>query len=108
MAIRLNIYDPKDKTKVIKVHEVEGYDLMLGTVEDFMDVIDLDKIDNDKEVAKMAFKGYKQIKPLLMDIFPELTAEEFKNVKAADLILLIPQIGHAIIESLDIVKNSKN
>ena len=30
MAISLNIYDPKDKKKVVKVHEVEGYDLMLG------------------------------------------------------------------------------
>ena len=108
MAISLNIYDPKDRKKVIKVHEVEGYDLMLGTVEDFMNVIDLDKIDDDKEVVKMAFNGYKQLKPLLMDIFPDITAEEFKNVKVADLIMLIPQIGHSIIESLNLVKNSKN
>ena len=108
MAISLNIYDPKDKTKVVKTHTVEGYDLMLGTIEDFMDVIDMDKLDDEKEVAKMVIKGYKQIKPLVMDIFPELTSEELKNIKVAELIKIVPQIGAAIMESLNIVKNSKN
>lgn len=108
MAISLNIYDPKDKTKVVKVHTVEGYDLMLGTIEDFMDVIDMDKLDDEKEVAKMVIKGYKQIKPLIMDIFPELTSEELKNIKVVELIKIVPQIGAAIMESLNIVKNSKN
>lgn len=108
MAISLNIYDPKDKKKVVKVHTVEGYDLMLGTIEDFMDVIDMDKLDDEKEVAIMVVKGYKQIKPLIMDIFPELTSEELKNIKVAELIKIVPQIGAAIMESLNIVKNSKN
>lgn len=108
MAISLNIYDPKDKNKVVKVHTVEGYDLMLGTIEDFMDVIDMDKLDDDKEVAKMVVKGYKQIKPLIMDIFPELTSDELKNIKVAELIKIVPQIGKAIMDSLSIVKNSKN
>lgn len=108
MAISLNIYDPKDKNKVVKVHTVEGYDLMLGTIEDFMDIIDMDKLDDDKEVAKMVVKGYKQIKPLIMDMFPELTSDELKNIKVAELIKIVPQIGKAIMESLSIVKNSKN
>ena len=108
MAISLNIYDPKDKKKVVKVHEVEGYDLMLGTIEDFMDIFDMDKLDDNKEVAKMVVKGYKQLKPLIMDIFPELTSEEFKNIKVAELINVVPQIGAAILETLNIVKNSKN
>ena len=108
MAISLNIYDPKDKNKVVKVHTVEGYDLMLGTIEDFMDIIDMDKLDDDKEVAKMVIKGYKQSKPLIMDIFPELTSDELKNIKVAELVKIVPQIGKAIIESLSILKNSKN
>lgn len=108
MAISLNIYDPKDKKKVVKVHEVEGYDLMLGTIEDFMDIFDMDKLDDDKEVAKMVIKSYKQLKPLIMDIFPELTSEELKNIKVAELIRIVPQIGSSIMESLNRVKNSKN
>jgi len=106
--IQLNIYDPKNKKKVAKTYEAEGYDLMLGTVEDFMDIIDLDKINDSNEVAKMAIKGYRQLKPLIMDIFPELTAEEYKGIKVNDLVRLIVQIGTSIVESLDLIKSSKN
>ena len=108
MAISLNIYDPKDKKKVVKVHEVEGYDLMLGTIEDFMDIIDMDKLDDDKEVAKMVIKSYKQLKPLIMDIFPELQDDEYKLIKVSDLVRLIVQIGTAVVEQLDFIKSSKN
>lgn len=107
-TIQLNIYDQHDKTKVKKTLEVEGYDLMLGTVEDFMDIIDLDKINDRNEVAKMAVKGYRQLKPLIMDIFPELTNEDYKLIKVNDLVRLIVQIGTSIIESLDLLKSSKN
>lgn len=106
--IQLKIYDSKDKKKVIKTYEAEGYDLMLGTVEDFMNIIDLDKINDNNEVAKMALKSYGQLKPLIMDIFPELTAEEYRGIKVPDLIRLIIQIGTSIVESLDFIKSSKN
>ena len=106
--IKLNIYDEKDKTKVKKTLEAEGYDLMLGTVEDFMDIIDIDKLGDEKEVAKMAVKGYKQLKPLIMDIFPELQEDEYKRIKVNELIRLIVQIGTAVVEQLDFIKSSKN
>ena len=106
--ISLNIYDKNDKTKVAKTLETEGYDLMLGTVEDFMDIIDIDKINDQNEVAKMVIKGYRQLKPLIMDIFPELTDDDYKNIKVNELIKLITQIGTSVIENLDLIKSSKN
>ncbi len=106
--IQLNIYDINDKTKVEKTLEAEGYELMLGTVEDFMDIIDIDKLGDEKEVAKMAFKGYKQLKTLIMDIFPELQDDEYKRIKVSDLVRLIIQIGTAVVEQLDFIKSSKN
>ena len=106
--ITLNIYDKNDKTKVEKTLEAEGYELMLGTVEDFMDIIDIDKLGDEKEVAKMAFKGYKQLKPLIMDIFPELQDDEYKRIKVSDLVRLIIQIGTAVVEQLDFIKSSKH
>lgn len=106
--ITLDIYDKNDKTKVKKTLEAEGYDLMMGTIDDFVNIIDLDKINDKQEVAKMAAKGYKQLKPLIMDIFPELQDEDYRNIKLTDLIRLIVQIGTSIVESMDILKNSKN
>lgn len=106
--ITLDIYDKNDKTKVKKTLEAEGYDLMMGTIDDFVNIIDLDKINDKQEVAKMAAKGYKQLKPLIMDIFPELQDEDYRSIKLTDLIRLIVQIGTSIVESMDILKDSKN
>lgn len=104
-TISLKITSKEDKKKVEKFYTAEGYDLMLGTVEDFMDIIDIDKLGNNIELAKMVLKGYGQLKPLIMDIFPELTDEEYKRIKVNDLISTISQVGKSVIENLDILKS---
>lgn len=104
-TISLKITSKEDKKKIEKFYTAEGYDLMLGTVEDFMDIIDIDKIGNNIELAKMVLKGYGQLKPLIMDIFPELTDEEYKRIKVNDLISTISQVGKSVIENLDILKS---
>ena len=103
--ITLNVRSASEKSEVAKTISINGYDLMIGTVDDFMDIIDLDKIDDEKEVIKMVLKSYKQIKPLIMDIFPELTEEDYRNVSVADLVAVIPQIGLSIIENIKLSKN---
>lgn len=107
-TITLKITSKEDKKKVDKFYTAEGYDLMLGTVEDFMDIIDIDKLGNNIELAKMVLKGYGQLKPLIMDIFPELTDEEYRRIKVNDLIATVSQIGKSVLENLDILKSGKN
>lgn len=107
-TISLNIYSKENKQKVAKVLKVDGYDLMMGTVEDFVSIIDVDKLNDKIEVTKMVLKGFDQIKPLLMDIFPELTAEDFRNIKVNELVVTITQIGHAVVESMGVLKSGKN
>lgn len=98
--ISLNIYRADDKSKIEKTYKTDSYDLMFGTVEEFMRIIDLDKINDNAEVAKMVTKGFGQIKPLLHDVFPELTDEELKRTKVSDLIQTILQIAVAVTENL--------
>ena len=102
--ITLDIYNVLDNTKIEKTYTAEGFKLMLGTVEDFMSIIDIDKLGDNIELAKMVVKGYGQIKPLLMDIFPELTADEYRRVSIDGLVSTIGQIGRSIVEGLDILK----
>lgn len=106
--ISLNIYEKGSNTKIEKTLEADGYDLMMGTVEDFMEIIDIDKINDRNEVAKMAVIGYKKLKPLIMDIFPELQDEEYKRIKVNELVRLIIQIATSIVDNLDILKDQKN
>lgn len=107
MELKLNIYSKEEKGKIEKTYTAEGYDLMLGTIDDLVAVIDLDKIDDDKAVAGMLIKGYKQIKPLLHDVFGA-TEEELNRTKVSDLIPLIINICRASLESFEILKKQKN
>jgi hypothetical protein len=98
--ISLNIYKADNKKEVEKTYKAESYDLMFGTVEEFMRVIDLDKIGDNGEVAKMVVKGFSQINPLLHDVFPELTDEELQRTKVSDIVQTILQIAVAVAENL--------
>ena len=78
MDLKLNIYE---KRKVIKTYTAETYDLMFGTVEDLLDVIDIDNIQSEnktellKAIAKVLASSLDIVKPLLKEIFEELTDE---------------------------------
>lgn len=103
--IKLNIYKADNKNEVEKTYTADTYDLMLGTVEDIMAVVDFDKLDNNMEVGKMVLKAYPQLKPFLKDIFEGLTDEELKHIKVKELIPLFVEVFKAIAESLDILKS---
>ena len=106
MEINLNIYG-KDK-QIAKTHTVEGYDLMLGTIEDFMEVVDVEHLDDPVAVSKMIMNGYKQVKPLLKDVFPELTDEEFRGIRLSELAGVMINIGRAALENLSILKQGNS
>lgn len=102
--IELKIYEKGNKKKVEKTYKVDGYELMLGTVEDFMNIIDIDKIGDNVELAKMVLKCYKQILPLLKDIFPDATEDELKRTKVDELVITIKEVGKAIVEGFGVLK----
>ena len=101
-TLTLNIYET-NKKDVVKTYTAEGYDLMLGTVEDLMQVIDIDKLDNDTAVAMMVVKCYKQLVPFIKDIFAGVTDEELKHVKVKEIISLFKDIIAVIIADLGIL-----
>ncbi len=105
--ISLKIMDANEKGKVEKVYTVDGYDLMMGTVEDLMEIIDLDQIKTNTDIVKTVIRCYGQLKPLLKDIFPSLTDEELKRVKMTDLADTILDLGMSIMESFKELGNRK-
>lgn len=100
--LKLNIYN--DKKEVEKTLTTSEYDLMLGTCEDIMDIIDIDKINDNGALAIMIIKGYKQIKPLLKDIFADMTDEDLRGIKVKELVPLFFNVCSAIAESMGILK----
>lgn len=105
MEIKLNIYKGK---KIEKTYTATSYDLMYGTVEDFINIIDIDKINDEIAVAGMIVKGFGQVKPLLMDVFEGLTEEELKNTKIKELVTVIIELGKGVLEDFGYMIDSKN
>lgn len=111
MDLKLNIYE---KRKVIKTYTAETYDLMFGTVEDLLDVIDIDNIQADnrtellKAVAKVLAHSMDIVKPLLKDVFDGLTDEELRNTKISEIVDALSNIVTYSINQITKGTNGKN
>lgn len=95
MELKLNIYEKK---KIINTYTAETYDLMFGTVEDLVDLINLDQLEKgtDAEIIKLVgnvvIKGMDIIKPLLKDIFDGLTDEDLKHTKVSEIATVLVEV----------------
>lgn len=111
MDLKLNIYEKK---KVVKTYTAETYDLMFGTVEDLLDVIDIDNIQAGdrtellKAIAKVLAHSMDIVKPLLKDIFEGLTDEELRNTTLKNIIDVLAEVIAYSINQLTKGNNGKN
>jgi hypothetical protein len=111
MDLKLNIYE---KREIVKTYVADTYDLMFGTVEDLIDLINLDnlKTGSDTEIIRLVgdlvIKGMDIAKPLLKDIFEGLTDEELKNTKVRELSTVLIEVAKYSLSELMQQSNSKN
>lgn len=103
-TMTLNIYSAEHKNEVEKTYTAESYDLMLGTVEDIMEIIDIDKMTDNAAIVRAIVGAYGKLKPFLKDVFCGVTDDELKRVKVKELVPTFVQIFTSIIEDLNIVK----
>ena len=95
--LRLNIYNGKTIEKTYVADEI---DIMFGTVEDLLDVIDFDNLNDEKEVVKVVIKTLNNLKPFLKQIFDGLTDDEIKRTKVKELVPLFVDIVKYTIDEL--------
>ena len=77
----------KNQTTVDKVFEVDAYDLMTGTVEDILEIMDEVNDMDDREALFIAFSKHQhKIWDLILDIFPDMTKEDVRRIKLKELI----------------------
>lgn len=110
MELKLNIYKKKE---IEKTYTAETYDLMFGTVEDLINIIDLDKLEKgtDAEIIKLVgsvvMKGMDIIKPLLKDIFEGLTDEELRKTKVSEIATALVEVVKFSITQMNQGVNGK-
>lgn len=111
MELKLNIYK---KREVIKTYTSETYDLMFGTVEDLLELIDIDGLQSgsDVEIIKLVgnvvTKGMNIIKPLLKDIFEGLTDDELKCTKVNEIATVLINVVKFSINEMSKGAQGKN
>ncbi len=111
MQLKLNIYN---KRNIEKTYTAETYDIMFGTVEDLLNLIDLDKLNgkNDIEFIQAAvdvvINGLGIIKPLLQDIFEGLTDDELRNTKVSEVASVLVTIIKFTISQISKGNTEKN
>lgn len=112
--LKLNVYDGK---KIEKTYEAEEVNLMTGTCEDIINMIDVDKLTSGKldnqalgiEVVKVVAKSFSKFKPFLQDVFPGLTDDEYRRTSIKEVAnAVIKIVQYTVGELFDIGGNSKN
>lgn len=111
MELKLNIYEKKS---IIKTYTAETYDLLFGTVEDLLNVIDIDNIQAGdkteliKAIAKILAHSLDIVKPLLKDVFDGLTDDELRNTKLKEIIDVLANVITYSISEITKGNNGKN
>lgn len=87
--MKLNIY--KNQKEIAKTYEVDNYDLMYGTVQDILSIMDeVDDIEsmNNTTLFELIQKNRSKLEDLLLDIFGSegLIPEELRMIKIKELI----------------------
>ena len=95
--IKLNIYKTENGSKIIeKTYTATEFDLMFGTVEDILNLMNVGDAKNDTDlmlqIAKSVGKCCSQLRPLLMDVFPGVTDEELTRTKVKEIVTVVMTI----------------
>lgn len=105
MKFKLDIYEKK---QVVKTYETDAYDLMYGTLDDFLQILDTDLLNeakSDMDVIKLTGKivsaSVSKLKPLLLDVFEDMTEAELRNTKVKDVIKVIIDIAMYSIHEIN-------
>lgn len=101
--IKLNVYKKDNKKEIEKTYTVDGYELMFGTLEDVIETLDIDKINDKKEFAKMVIGCMSKLKPIIKDIFPDITDDELKRIKVPELVPVFVSVVNSITESIGLL-----
>lgn len=86
MELKIDIYSGN---AVEKTYTTDDYHLKMGTIEDFFEIIDPDKATDEAAVFGMIAKGFSKLRPLILDVFPDMTDEDFRKIRLEDIIPLV-------------------
>lgn len=103
----LNIYD--DENKVVKTVKAELVELKFGSIRSLMKLLNIEDINDTAQLLKTVYGAWEQLTKVLNGCFPDMTDEDWDNVKVSELIPTIMSIfKYSFSQMLTIPQDSKN
>lgn len=108
MELKINVYD--DENNVVKTSTAELIELKFGSIRRLMKLLNVDNIEDTSELLKVIYGAWEQLIKILNGCFPDMTEEDWDNVKVSELIpVLVAILKYSFTEMLTIpADNSKN
>lgn len=99
--MKINIY--KNQTEIEKTYEVENYDLMYGTVQDILTVMDkgIPDLNDNEGILNLLIENRTKLEDLLLDVFASegMTPDELKRTKMIEVVYLFVDLFHYVQDS---------
>lgn len=105
--MKINIYDKTGK-EVIKSYEAQTVDLMFGTVRNLFNLLKVDKVENDVQLAKTILNAWDEVVNILGNVFPEITDDEWNFVKVKELLPVVIHIVKDTFSAIGKIPTEKN
>lgn len=107
MEIKLNVYD--DENNIVKTSTAEVIELKFGSIRSLMKLLNVDDIDDTAQLLKAVSGAWDQLTKILNSCFPDMTDEDWDNVKVSELItVLMTILKYSFAQMLTIPTDSKN
>jgi hypothetical protein len=112
MEFKLNIYDGDE---VVKTYLADDYKLKVGTAEDILSLVDVDKLSFDVEneaalleIFKVVAKAFDSFRPMMKDVFRGLTDEEYSQASIVEVGVVVLNIIKYTFVQLTNAASGKN
>lgn len=97
------------QTEVAKTVTAETYDLMFGTVEDVLSLLDAVGDGSDTvEVLRVVMVNWDRLCSLLLDIFTELEHEDLPYIKVREVVPVISELFRSVVSGFGGSTTAKN
>jgi len=88
------------QTEVAKTVTAETYDLMYGTIEDILGLLDAVSGDVDENaILRAVSENWGKLSILLLDVFPQLTRDDLRHVKIKEVVPVMAELFRYVVVS---------
>lgn len=103
----LKVYD--EENNVVKEAKAGLVELKFGSIRSLMKLLNIEDITDTAELLKTVYSAWEQLTKILNGCFPDMTDEDWDNVKVNELIpVLVDILKYSFTQILSIPTDSKN